>query len=624
MLYYRTPMTRKVPYRPHARTAFLRLVSTACAAAMSMAALADNTRPTGFRPPPFRVKVTTAEGAKSPAKRLKATPLPASWDSRDKGWVTPVKDQGNWNTCWTFASCAVIETQLLRTGHGTWDLSEKNMATLSGFGWGVDDSGNFDMAAAYLLRWSGAVAEANDFYRYTQSEWNANPSRPLSPALRVQNVVWVPELDGTEEKRNALKSAVMTYGAVAVPVQWTYSSKKGCSAYYDAFYCNHAVTVIGWDDNWPASNFASTPPGNGAWLIKNSHGTSDGTAGGYWYVSYYDKSLGTYHNSVFLPATSNENYTAVYGYDKLGAVYELGDAWRDCTLEASVFTSAWNEELAAVGVWSSIDANPYTITIYTNVTRGASSPVEGGGIALTQTGTLPHAGYTTISLQNVVRILDNSNFAVVYEQRGNSPSHLVHCKVYDDVFDCLYADANHQRGCTYIGRRNADVTEWRDLIDETISFSDAGEGFTYGNPAAFCLKAYTRTTVPAKAGDAPGETADGTEALAALAATNALAYAQHGETFGAFANIVGANGRTLWANWLAGLDPADPEDDVRVSIAVTNGVPSLSWKPDLGASRNYTIFGRYALSPESGWEVVQANKLATTTNRFFKVSLSPR
>ena len=130
--------------------------------------------------------------------------------------------------------------------------------------------------------------------------------------------------------------------------------------------------------------------------------------------------------------------------------------------------------------------------------------------------------------------------------------------------------------------------------------------------------------MPAKAGDAPGETADGTEALAALAATNALAYAQHGETFGAFAHIVGANGRTLWANWLAGLDPADPEDDFLVSIAVTNGVPSLSWKPDLGASRNYTIFGRYALSPESGWEVVQANKLATTTNRFFKVSLSPR
>ena len=614
-------MKKKNPYRRHAKKAFLRLVAMICTAAISMAAVGDDVRPTGFRPPPHRIKIMRADGAKTSPKRLKSTPLPSSWNSSDYGWVTPVKNQGDWNTCWTFASCAVIETQLLRTEQGTWDLSEKNIASLHGFGWSLDNGGNFDMAAAYLLRWGGLVTERNDFYRYTQADWNANPSRTLSPALRIQNVVWVPELDGTEQTRQAMKSAVMTYGTVAVPVQWTYSSKKGCSAYYSSYYCDHAVTVIGWDDNWPASNFASTPPGNGAWLIKNSHGTSDGTAGGYWYVSYYDKSLGIYHNSVFLPATSNENYTAVYGYDKLGAVYELGDTWRDCTLEASVFTSAWNEELAAVGVWSSIDANPYTITIYTNVTRGTSSPIEGGSIALTQDGTLPHAGYTTIALQDAIRIPDNSNFTVVYEQRGNAPSHLVHCKVYDDFFDCQYADANHQRGCTYIGRINASIIEWRDLIDENISFSDTDEGFTYGNPAAFCLKAYTRTTVAAKADDAPGETADGTEALETLAATNALAYAQHGETFGAFAHIVGANGRTLWANWLAGLDPSNPNDDFTLSIAVTNGVPSLSWTPDLGDARTYTIWGCRDLPPAGGWSEVPKDKLSTTTNRFFKVTL---
>ena len=617
-------MEKNIPYRPHAGKRFLYLAVTVCTTALSMAAVGDDVRPTGFRPPPFQAKITKAEGAKASPKRLKATPLPSSWDSRDYGWVTPVKNQNPWNTCWTFTSCAVIETQLLRTNRGTWDLSEKSMASLAGFGWSVDDGGNFDMAAAYLLRWGGVVTERNDFYRYTTSEWDANPSRTLSPVLHIQNVVWVPELDGTEEKQNAMKSAVMTYGAVAAPVQWKSSSKTGCSAYYNGWYgCDHAVTVIGWDDDWPASNFATTPPGNGAWIIKNSHGTSDGTAGGYWYVSYYDKSLGIYHNSVFLPATSNENYTAVYGYDKLGAVYELGDAWRDCTLEASVFTSTWNEELAAVGVWSSIDANPYTITIYTNVTRGTSSPVEGGGIALTRTGTLPHAGYTTIALQDAIRLPDNSNFTVVYEQRGNTPSHLVHCKVYDDVFDCQYADANHQRGCTYIGRVNAGIMEWRDLIDEKISFSDTAEGFTYENPAAFCIKAYTRSTVAAKAGDAPGETADGTEALAALAATNALAYVQHGETFGAFAHIVGANGRTLWGNWLAGLDPANPDDDLTLSIAVTNGAPSLSWTPDLGDARTYTIWGCRNLPPAGGWSVVPKDELSTTTNRFFKVSVSP-
>ena len=630
MLYYRTPMTRKVPYRPHARTAFLRLVSTACAAAMSMAAQADNTRPTGFRPPPHPMKTRRAEDAKASTRRLKATPLPSSWDSRDKGWVTSVKNQNPLGTCWTFAANAVIETQLLRTGHGTWDLSEKNMALLCGFEGDWNLGGNNDMAAAHLLRWSGAVMETNDVYftinnnsssvDSVRHEWEVvRPSIPLDPALHIQNVVWVPALDGKETTRNALKSAIMKYGAVSTCI---YASSTSPYMNGGAYYCNlalgcdHAITVVGWDDNYSTNNFKSTrrPSANGAWLIKNSWGTSSGDSG-YWHVSYSDKNFGVYDGAVYLPATSDENYTAVYGYDKLGPVFDFGEAFGSYNLQAAVFTSAWNETLAAVGVWSSIDGNPYRITIYTNVTRNAESPLENGSVACTQTGTLPHAGFSTIPLSTTVPLADKSNFTVVYEQTGRSFSHLADCH-YDD-----YAEADHPAGCTYLGRVADGETLWYDLTELDIAYYSDNE---CDAPAAFCLKAYTRTTVPAKAGDAPGETADGTEALAALAATNALAYAQHGETFGAFAHIVGANGRTLWANWLAGLDPADPEDDFLVSIAVTNGVPSLSWKPDLGASRNYTIFGRYALSPESGWEVVQANKLATTTNRFFKVSLSPR
>ena len=622
-------MTKKVPYRPRARTAFLRLAATACAAVLSMAALGDDTRPTGFRPPPFRVKITKADGAKDSAKRLRATLLPSSWDSRDHGWVTSVKDQNPLGTCWTFAANAVIETQLLRTGRGTWDLSEKNMALLCGFEGDWNLGGNNDMAAAHLLRWSGAVLETNDVYftndnssydeNSARNEWeNVRPSHPLDPALRIQNVVWVPALNGTEARRNELKEAIMKYGAVSTCI---YANSTSPYMNGSAYYCNqdkgcdHAVTVVGWDDNYSTNNFKATrrPPSNGAWLVKNSWGTSSGD-GGYWHVSFDDKNFGMYDGAVYLPATSDENYTAVYGYDKLGPVFDFGEAFGSYNLQAAVFTSAWNEELAAVGVWSSIDGNPYRITIYTNVTRNAESPIENGIVACSQTGTLSHAGFSTIPLSTVVPLKDRTNFTIVYEQTGSSFSHCADC------YYAYYAEADHPAGCTYLGGVVDGETLWYDLTELDLAYYSDNE---CDAPAAFCIKAYTRTTVAAKAGDAPGETADGTEPLAALAATNALAYVQHGETFGAFANIVGANGRTLWANWLAGLDPTNPDDDFLVSIAVTNGVPSLSWKPDLGDARTYTIFGRYALSPESGWEVVQKNKLATTTNRFFKVSLSP-
>jgi len=603
-------------------------MATICATAISMAALGDDARATGFRPPPFRMKITKAEGAKGSAKRLKSTPLPSSWDSRDHGWVTPVKDQNPLGTCWTFAANAVIETQLLRTGRGEWDLSEKNMTLLCGFEGDWNSGGNYDMAAAHLLRWAGAVAETNDVYfthansyydvSSARDEWeNVRPSHPLDPALHIQNVVWVPALDGTEAKCNELKSAITNYGAVSTCI-YAYSTSPYMNG--GAYYCNkvigcdHAVTVVGWDDNYSTNNFKSTrrPSANGAWLIKNSWGTSSGDSG-YWHVSYSDKNFGMYDGAVYLPATSDENYTAVYGYDKLGPVFDFGEAFGPYNLQAAVFTSAWNETLAAVGVWSSIDGNPYRITIYTNVTRNAESPIENGIVACTQTGTLPHAGFSTIPLSTAVPLADRTNFTVVYEQTGSSFSHLADCHY------AYYAEADHPARCTYLGRVADGETLWYDLTELDIAYYSDNE---CDAPAAFCLKAYTRSTVAARAGDAPGETTDGTEALAALAATNALAYAQHGETFGAFANIVGANGRTLWTNWLAGLDPANAEDDFLVSIAVTNGVPSISWRPDLGNARNYTIWGRYDLSAQSEWGIVTTNELATTTNRFFKVSLS--
>jgi C1A family cysteine protease len=547
--------------------------------------------------------------AGSSSRLLKAVDLPSSWDSREHGWVTPVRDQSPWGTCWTFASFATLETQLLKSGRGEWDFSEKNMASLNGFDIYFDDGGNYDMASAYLLRWGGAVMESNDVYRTDSSSWNGNPSVPMRPALHVQNVVWVPGRQ-TFTDNDTLKTAIMEYGAVAVSYyhEETYCTSAG------AYYCNvnkddnHAVTVVGWDDVYSRVKFKSRyrPPGDGAWLVKNSWGTEYGNEG-YLYISYYDVKFAKADGVVYIPAAEGEDYTAVYGYDKLGVV--AVDEASDYSLVAAAFTSAWNEELAAVGVYALEAPKSYTLSIYTNVQRGASSPVSGGVLARSQSGTIERTGYTTIHLEEPVALADGSNFSVVYAPGGTTHYHCV-CMSWSE-----YSSCSPQRGNTYFASTNnvsgETVTNWIDAVEHP----DA--------PLIACLKAYTRTTRAAEDKGAMFSD-DGTIALDDLATTNAAAYAQFGETFGAFSDIVGANGLTLWTSWVVGFNPADAADrTLNLSIDVSGGVPSLFWTPDLGSQRAYKIWGRDDLSGASPWRVVPRESLGETSAKFFKVTVAP-
>ena len=193
-----------------------------------------------------------------------------AYDLRDYNRVTSVKNQGSCGCCWAFTAMASVESSLM-PGE-TKDLSENNLKNLHGFEWGHCSGGNADMAAAYFMRWNGPVNEADDPYSET------NSSSLTFPAVKhVKNFLSV-----SSASISSVKEAVVEHGVVFTSMYHNDSYyNSGTKGYYysGAETINHAISIVGWDDNYSKTNFNTPPSNNGAWIIKNSWGTGWGESG---------------------------------------------------------------------------------------------------------------------------------------------------------------------------------------------------------------------------------------------------------------------------------------------------------------------------------------------------------
>ena len=219
--------------------------------------------------------------------------IPNSFDLRSLGLVTPVKDQQQGGNCWAFAAMAALESCILKASGEVVDLSEGNMKNLmawySDYGRNIrspNDGGDNDMPIAYLVSWMGPVSEEDDAY-----DDKGQLSSVLHSLMHVQNVLYIKRNNFTDN--DGIKQAVMNYGAVATTMYYDSSSMARWQNNIVGHYfngesaTNHAVTIVGWDDNVNVPN----AQGKGAWIVRNSWGPnwlSQYGCDGYFYVSYYD------------------------------------------------------------------------------------------------------------------------------------------------------------------------------------------------------------------------------------------------------------------------------------------------------------------------------------------------
>lgn len=402
----------------------------------------------------------------------------ASWDWRTMGGVTSVKDQGYFGTCWLFAALGDLESKVLIRELASCDYSELNIQACNPVSTDCDWGGHAWMSNNYLSL-LGSVDESCDPYP------GGCPYPPcVNPACAFRKQVtewrWIPN-DVT-----SIKSAVQTYGPVSTSIYsgfpgFDWYDGSSCLTYTGGEETDHMVLIVGFDD--------ALCGGSGAWIAKNSWGTSWGDDG-YFYIRYGDARIGEFTTVItgYRPYDPNMK---VYYYDEWGwwSSYGFGDG-RDYAV-VEIIPRPGDNGLYAVHFWATSGPTTCTIDLY-DTFDGSSMPTNSLLGARPRPVTVNEAGYYTITFDPPVVV--NAGDAVYIYADLNTGSWLdpvpfddegpmeANRSFISDDRSVFYAFDAGDLGMGDIGLR-ATLGPYVIPEPEPVCFMDGDPGFYVGFPA---------------------------------------------------------------------------------------------------------------------------------------------
>ncbi|MBR0484278.1 MAG: hypothetical protein IJJ69_05810 [Oscillospiraceae bacterium] len=368
--------------------------------------------------------------------------LPVSFDLRSRGLVSSVKNQKNYGMCWTFSAMNSLENKLI-SRRPEIDLSEWYLAYYAyspKFGFplalntDMDDvfqqGGNYYMMLPMLTSWTGPVSEEvfpfdNQEVLNPDAEWEEVKAKTEYHVSSTEYFNYDVTDENFPAQLEAVKQAIYQGNALSI----SYYNKN---QYYNSgkyAYCNiagdktggtyHAVSVVGWDDNFSAENFSQPPEQDGAWLIKNSWGTDWGDNGYFW-MSYYEPTI---LECYYLNTEPFAKHDEIYQHDDYGFWTAFSvNASDESAYIANVFTAEKDTYLTSAMLCTAMPEENYNLWVYTNPTK-SSNPASGKVMA-SVTGMFENSGYHMIDLPEPVLLQEGDTFSIVAELSGTPGQHI--------------------------------------------------------------------------------------------------------------------------------------------------------------------------------------------------------
>ncbi len=357
-------------------------------------------------------------------------------------------NQGSWGVCWSFGACAAMEANMvkqIKTNSNAFpgltvndiDLSERHLAWFTHNSFSTDKT---DMAygdGRKLNTPKKAFIGGGDHFLRTAVGTGSGPELEISApydtsstmkglpeSYRKQAVARVKDINMlTYEKDNAtvrktVKAMIQNYGTATFSYNSSAGTLKEDSEGSYNYYTpqntgsNHCIAVVGWDDNYPASEFATAPPADGAWLCRNSWGSGWADEGYVW-VSYYDGSIRAMGVYDMQPV---DTYGKAYYYasEHWAVGYNGGDKTlgSKATTVANVYQAKEAEKLNSVGVVVEGGGYKAEVTIYVS-DNPMTAPTDGTKKAEKTVDDLGLAGFHTIDLDSDVSLAAGQYFSVI-------------------------------------------------------------------------------------------------------------------------------------------------------------------------------------------------------------------